>query len=847
MSVGHARVAIRRMLRVRHPRRFALWQWCTVGGVAAAGGAGAVLSGTLDLALVGGVLAILAFITLVLMLLGRLVGWIVMLALFGLGLGLIPLFGVIGYELAVATAFLAAFMGADLGVALAREMQRLPAPALLRANWPGRTLARGVVAAGALAAAVVLIPAAISAVRGLWLPTCDWGFGLAAYAALPLATAALAGMMGHAIGVLAGGRRVIAPLLAHLVLVGVALAALWRFYSEPPVYSYNAILGYFPGNLYDEHVRLHAALGWSRLEQLLWVIALVAFVAVWLDVPSYRARLGARRPAGGRQRALLLAIAAAGGGFALHVQSGRLGYAIDAEDIQVALGGRLETEHFIIHYARTPELEDEMPLIARDHELRYAQVVAVVGAAPARKLRSYYFADRDHKWRLFGAKDVEMAKPWLGDIYLDHRSFPHTSLRHEIAHAIAREFGDPIFHVASQRVLGLPLLASPGLIEGLAVAVDWPSGYDRPNPHEAVRAMQEMGELPRLRTLFGLQFFSVSSARGYTTAGSFVRFLLDRYGAARVRALYGNGGDFEAAYGMRLEALEAEWVQMLSTIVLPKAAVEASAERFRGTSVFARPCPHAIAARREAAFRSLGRGDRRGAVALMRRVCSDAPEEPRHKLELGDFLFSGGDAERGEGEALWSSLATNVERVTSSLRAQAYERLVRAAGSRGEFDNARELLAAALALPVDPNERRVLDGMAFALAHDGPAATALRGYFFPQGTGPTPLQRALDAVTAEPELGLGHYLVGLQHQISGNWTASAAALELALGRGLPNLAFTKNAARRLALAAYRAGDRARLGVAITVLSGSPMTSGDRLLARDWLDRMTFDVTGRLAR
>ena len=73
----------------------------------------------------------------------------------------------------------------------------------------------------------------------------------------------------------------------------------------------------------------------------------------------------------------------------------------------------------------------------------------------------------------------------------------------------------------------------------VAVALDWPMGYDRPNPHESVRAMQDLQQLPRLDRLFGLQFFSVSSARGYTTAGSFLRFLLDRHGPDGCTPCYG--------------------------------------------------------------------------------------------------------------------------------------------------------------------------------------------------------------------------------------------------------------------------------------------------------------------
>ena len=773
----------------------------------------------------------------------RLWVWIGVTVAFALGLGLLPLFGVLGFELAVAAALLAAVMGVDVGARLARELQTMPAPGLARSGWPGRTLARSTAAAGLLAAAVMLIPAAIAAVRGLWLPTCDWWFGIEAYLALPLATAALAGAAGHLIGVLAGPRRVVAPLLAQLLLLGIAFAALWRFYTAPAVFTYNAILGYFPGNLYDEHVKLTRALAWSRAEQLLWVVALAGLAARLLDVPAFRARWQ-RRPAGRRPAPVVVALAAAAGAMVLRLQAGTLGYAIDGEDIEEILGGRVETAHFIIHYARTPEIEEEIGLIAADHELRLAQVVAQIGVSPPRKIRSFYFADRAQKARLMGARDVEMAKPWRGEIYLDHRAFPHGSLRHEIAHAVAAEFGDPIFGVAAQTVLGIPVLISPGLVEGFAVALDWPAGYDRPNPHESVRALQEMKALPPIDELLGLSFFTMSSAKGYTVAGSFLRFLLDRYGPERLREVYRSGGDFEAAYGVPRRELEGAWRGMIATIVLPPPAIETSKERFRAGSVFSRPCPHAIASRRERAARAMGEGDRDAAIALLRDVCDDSPGEPRYRLELGDVLSASDDPlQRVEAERLWQAIASNAAGVTSSMRALAYERLIRTIGGR-DLGVTRRLVAAAVALPIDPNERRTLDGMAFALAHSGPAGDALRAYFVPApDVTTTGLEQATAVAAAEPGLGMGHYLVGLQRSVRGDWAEAAAALERALARPLPGPAFVRNAARRLALAAYRTGDRNRLGVAIAALSS--LASGDRWLAGDWVARLAFDDTGRL--
>ena len=822
--------------------------------------------------------------------------WITCAIALGVGLGFVPLFGVLGFELAIVGAVFGSVAGLDLGAALAREMMWTEAPAIERANYPGRALARGAAQAAGVAVGVTLIPAIIAAIRGLWTPTCDWWFGIKAYLTMPVISSVLAGALGHALAVAVGSERepkrdrrivvaigallgaalavvliladatvigallvggvvalvlgglfwVIAPHRSTVValafpLVIIAAGGLYRFYAAPPVFTYNAILGYFPGNLYDENIELGSALLWSRLEQLAWVVAVLGIVASRLDVPSYRITRQAR-PAQRRFAPLFVALGAATGGVLLHLDAGALGYEINGGEIADELGGTYETPHFIIHYAKTPEIEKDIALVAADHELRYAQVVAQLGVAPPGKLTSFYFANRDQKARWIGAKDVEMAKPWRREIYLDHRSFPHGSLRHEIAHAVASAFGDPIFGVASRRVAGVPVMVSPGLIEGLAVAIDWPSGYERLTPHEAVRAMQAMGYTPTIRQLLSLQFLAVSSARSYSTAGSFMRFLLDTYGAPSLRKLYSSGGDFEGAYGKSIAQLETEWRTMIGKIELPPDVVEGTRERFRAGSVFARPCPHANAARREKAVDALASGNRGDAIRLMRAICKDAPDEPRYKLELGDFLYGGSDDERGEAKSLWTTIADSIN-ATTSIRADAYERLARASN---DVIETIKLIGKARELGVDPNARRQLEAEWFALHHDGPAASALRGYFFPPPQSPiNPPTWAVMAALVEPDLGFGFYLLGLQLANSGDWKESAIALDYALMRELPDPAFVRNGARKLAVAAYRAHDVPRVNRAIAVLRGAGMTETDHLLALDWEQRLRFDATGRL--
>ena len=623
-------------------------------------------------------------------------------------------------------------------------------------------------------------------------------------------------------------------------LVWCTASALWRFYSAPPAFVYSALIGYYPGNLYDENVQLGATLMWSRLEVAAWTVAFVALVACCIDVPRFR--LGrAPRPAGRRWLPALVAMAALAGGLVLHHDSATLGYAIEAEDIQAVLDGRVETAHFIIHYARTPDIEKAIQLIAEDHEFRYAQDVATLGAAPDGKLRSYYFANAEQKARWMGARHVEMAKPWRREIYIDDSAFPHRALRHEIAHAVASAFGDPIFGVAMRD----GVLANPGLIEGLAVATDWPG--DGPlTPHEQVRALQVLGFEPSIRELFSLGFLANSSARGYTTAGSFVRYLLDHYGADKLRALYRSGDDFTGVYGESIDQLESEWRAMVATIVLPPGTTEALRERFRGGGVFSRPCPHAIAARGEQAAIAEAYGEHDKAIALMQEVCGEAPDEPEYQIKLGDYLANGDAREHDRAVALWTKIAdAPAKTVTSSLRAEAIKRLIGAAAMHGELARITELADRAASLSLDGDARRFALAQQHAVHETGPAGSALRAYFLWPSRILTPHIWALVATAREPTSGFAHYLLGLQARAADRWDLVADELARAISLGLPTIEFVEFGARNLAIAAYRTHDGPRLAVAIAALSGPGTNEVDHWLAREWASRVSFDASGQL--
>jgi len=63
--------------------------------------------------------------------------------------------------------------------------------------------------------------------------------------------------------------------------------------------------------------------------------------------------------------------------------------------------------------------------------------------------------------------------------------------------------------------------------------------------------------------------------------------------------------------------------------------------------------------------------------------------------------------------------------------------------------------------------------------------------------------------------------------------------------GLPHPSFQRECDRNLVLAAYRAGDLTTARVAALRLAAPDQPSGTQLLGVDWLERITWDETGKL--
>jgi predicted negative regulator of RcsB-dependent stress response len=683
---------------------------------------------------------------------------------------------------------------------------------------------------------------------GLWQRGCDPLGGLAFYAMGPLLSSGLGALCGIGAAVLTArrGRGLLLAFVPMALCIGIGL---WRLYADPVVFAYDPFFGYFSGSVYDEGVSVTNRYLRYRGYTVLCGGAALGLLALGTTGQLQRRAKPLSDLRAGRRGVLAvvttLALVAA---CALGLQGASVGFTATEDSIREVLPGRIETEHFVIDYApRTPD-DRTIELIATEHEFAYAQLQAAMGGrAPQGKIHSFVFADRNQKRAAMGAGNVQVAAPWRQQIYLDHRDFPHPVLHHELAHIFGNTVGDDLFGVARD---GLRL--NVGLIEGFATGLA-PRPADRLDLHDQVEVLTALKRRPPLAAIMGPGFLGHSSRVAYTTAGSFVLWLVETRGFEPMATFYRTAGDAQAAYGTSLEDLETQWLAFLEQRGgTTERDVEAQAQRFQRGSVFQRPCAHTVAEVRT----ELGRANRRAqfedATELHQRLCALEPLDPLHRIGLAR-----GHMQERNPDAALEALA-DVEampKLTVSVRSRMYELRGDIELWRGALDAAAQAYDAGLALPNDEGHTRVLQ-LKRAASGDPALAEVVVDYlslFDTKGDGFTQgLVRLADAhrIRALPGYAaLGNYLVA--RQLLGVQRAADALpfLEAAHAHqgDLPSAEFRRALRYELMNASLqtRAYDRAR--TLLAELEAEPgIGNGHRLRYAQWRDRIAFFANARPA-
>jgi hypothetical protein len=743
-------------------------------------------------------------------------------------LDLLPLLDVLGYDFAFALGLGAALAGVDVGhgvVTAARRNGRAVAPARLAAE------------ASVTALALLVLPLLLSLANALRVRNCNLGAGLGFFALLPAATAVYAAGAGATVAVLAPGRRLGRALAFALPLCSVGWA-LVRLYYDPAVFAFDPFGGYFPGPIYDEALRPPLRLVWFRLANLTWLCAMVAF-ADWLR-PTLADRLHVafrpwRRPA--------LAIALAIASIVWFESRGSLGIHVKHADLARILPRVTATRHFVLRTDPAVESDEDIALAADDLEFRYHQLARILGVEPRGPIRVYRFPSAAAKKDAVGAGSTLYAKPWTREIFVQADRFPARRLRHELAHVFASAFGDRLFGVSLAWRFPIPRLSS-GLVEGIAEAVDFDNPQGRSTLHEESAAMLALGQAPALGRALGAGFTFESGPRVYTLVGSFCRFLLDRFGPDKLRALYRSAGDFTAVYGRDLAALEKEWRAFLAALPADEASRAEAEESFRRPAIFHKVCARELAARVADAHALLGTapGD---SVTLLASACADDPSEPTFRLDLAEALVAAGEPARALAtlQALRAApgLTRPLETRAANLEAGIHFRAQR-------MPETQAALARALAAATEDGDERFVKARLRALRDPESAATLGRVLFGDErGRSLDPaltMYLLTEFVRRNPEEALGPYLLARQlatrdPKLAVPQLARACPLaDTQMATPLDATFFTE-CRRLLGETAYQAGDMGTAREAFAWLAEHSDREADRLRARDWLERVAW--------
>ncbi len=426
----------------------------------------------------------------------------------------------------------------------------------------------------------LIIPLLISFINLFYSKPCSLSDGLTFYAVLTLPSVIIGGAIGMAAFVLLKRFRRILFFIIYLII---ALIPVAEIYFLPQIYFFNPLVGYFPGNIYDEGLSVSLHLVFYRLLNILY-FTMVILICIKIFENK-------RTLIKSVSYIFIIIIAA------LFIYlSPQLGFSTDRERVLNELAETIETDNFIIHITTGTD-ENLKKIIVLDHEYYFIQLAEFFNEKPAKKIESFIFADSSQKKRLLGVSAADVAKPWLYQVYISQDSYERT-LRHEIAHCFSAEFGSGLFKLAEN--------FNSFLIEGIASAAD--PVFDHNHVHFMAALAYHNGYKVALPDLFkGFNFFFQTSSLAYTYAGSFVSFLLQRYGIEKFKTLYSNI-NFQKVYQKSIEQLSNEYFEYLNGFDLKD--LKGKADFYFGRkTIFSKVCPRYVAHRLEKAFSHFHAGE----------------------------------------------------------------------------------------------------------------------------------------------------------------------------------------------------------------------------------------------
>jgi len=352
----------------------------------------------------------------------------------------------------------------------------------------------------------------------------------------------------------------------HVVLIVLALAVIppmVALKSLPHLFLFNIMWGWFPGPIYDESVIIGMPLVWHRL----FVVLLTAIITAGLFRSSVK-------------RSLIIMILLTL--ILVHLYNWKkFGIVYPASYIEQSLGGRSESDHFVLIYDQQAVSDEEVKYWHFWHEfhLKDLQVLLQVGETN-KKITSFLYRDGWQKQQYTGARRTSYVPVWnkRDQLHLD-RQTGAAVLRHELVHILLKPYANPL--------IGASL--NIGLTEGVAVANEDPR-FKRMTNSEAVVNSGIDHNFDYLKKIFSfLGFYSGRPSVNYTVSGSFIEYILEEGFVDEFKCAY-KGSSMLTCFGSDLQDLYNGWTYYLKSIPEDTTYKPYAMELFSRESLFEKKC-----------------------------------------------------------------------------------------------------------------------------------------------------------------------------------------------------------------------------------------------------------------
>ena len=377
--------------------------------------------------------------------------------------------------------------------------------------------------------------------------------------------------LGASIGRLVRAFHFPKPVFFSIIILLFCSLGVWivEFFTLPQVYFFNHVWGTWPGPIYDETLRISDSLIFFRWITFLWITLL------WV-LPNWTKTTQNKIITFSALICLLFS----------YLNLDEMGVITPRQTLKKELSTHYQTEHFDLYFDEKNFTDQEIEFWALRHEFHFEQIIEKleIDWPAGRKIESFIYSNAWQKKKLVGAKFTSYVPIWLSQDQL-HIAKQHLEgvLKHELVHVISKQFGNSLFNGSW----------SIGMIEGLAEGIAKDASSES-TLDQIIAAETEYPSAKKMKNaLSNSGFYSSASSISYTTAGSFVGYLLENYPVQNFKTAYPDN-DFESAYPVSFDELVKGWHQHLDAIEIDSVDLQISEFIFSRRSLFQKHCPHSF-------------------------------------------------------------------------------------------------------------------------------------------------------------------------------------------------------------------------------------------------------------